>query len=67
MSWNNTLPWWIYDAIIEHDRAKMQCCFEEEWFSGTHKVLPKHVIAISKATFETHEVGGWNHEPLHVQ
>jgi hypothetical protein len=40
----------------------MQCCFEDEWFAGTHKKLPEHVISISKATFKTHDVGGWNHE-----
>jgi hypothetical protein len=40
----------------------MQCCFEGEWFAGTHKQLPEHVISISKATFKTHDEGGWNHE-----
>ena len=61
MSWNNALPWWIYDLINEHENAKMQCCFEEEWFSGTSKAMPDHVINISLATFKTHEIGGWNH------
>jgi hypothetical protein len=61
MSWG-ALPFWVYDAIYEHDLAKMQCCFEDEWFAGTHKQLPEHVISISKATFKTHDVGGWNHE-----
>jgi len=56
------LPFWVYDVIYEHDLAKMQCCFEGEWFAGTHKQLPEHVISISKATFKTHDEGGWNHE-----
>jgi hypothetical protein len=55
------LPFWVYEVIYEHDLAKMQCCFEGEWFSGTHKQLPEHVISISKATFKTHDEGGWNH------
>lgn len=66
MSWA-ALPFWVYDAIYEHDLAKMQCCFEDEWFAGTHKQLPKHVINMSKATFKTWDEGGWNCERLQVQ
>lgn len=63
MSWS-ALPFWVYDVLYEHDLAKMQCCFEDEWFAGTHKQLPKHIISISKATFKTHDVGGWNYEGI---
>jgi hypothetical protein len=54
------LPFWVYQAIYEQDLALMQCCFENEWFAGTSKVLPNHVIDISRATFKTHKEGGWN-------
>ena len=62
MSWNNVLPWWFYELECEHWLASMSCAFEEEWFSGTSKVLPEHVINISKATFKSWDIGGWNHE-----
>ncbi|NCP98150.1 hypothetical protein GW820_04635, partial [archaeon] len=53
MSFNNVLPWWVYQLSYEHELAKMSCAFEEEWFSGTHKEMPNHMIATSKATFST--------------
>lgn len=62
MSWNNVLPWWFYELEYEHWLASMSCAFEEEWFSGTSKVLPEHAINISKATFKSWDIGGWNHE-----
>lgn len=62
MSWNNVLPWWFYELEYEHWLASMSCAFEEEWFSGTSKVLPEHVINISKSTFKSWDMGGWNHE-----
>lgn len=62
MSWNNVLPWWVWEIKHEHTLASMSCCFEEEWFSGTHKVMPEHVINMSKSTFKTWEPGGWNYE-----
>ena len=62
MSWNNVLPWWFYELEYEHWLASMSCAFEEEWFSGTSRVLPEHVINISKSTFKSWDMGGWNHE-----
>ena len=62
MGWNNVLPWWFYELEYEHWLASMSCAFEEEWFSGTSKVLPEHAINISKATFKSWDIGGWNHE-----
>ncbi|NCQ51728.1 hypothetical protein GW796_07500 [archaeon] len=62
MSFNNVLPWWVYQLSYEHELAKMSCAFEEEWFSGTHKEMPNHMIATSKATFSTWNYGGWNYE-----
>jgi hypothetical protein len=67
MSWNNVLPMWVWEATHEHFLAQSTCCFEDEWFAGTSKVLPKHVIAISKATFKTHDEGGWNSVQLQVR
>ena len=61
MSWNNVLPWWFYELESEHWLAKMQCCFEDEWYSGTSKVMPDHVIMINPATFGSWEEGGWNY------
>jgi len=66
MSWG-ALPFWVWEMSYEHDLAKMQCCFEDEWFSGTSKVLPKHNIELSKATFKSWDKGGWNYERLQVQ
>jgi hypothetical protein len=40
MSWNNALPFWIYQLDYEMELAKMSCAFDEEWFSGTSKVCP---------------------------
>jgi len=62
MSWNNVLPWWFYELEYEHWLASMSCAFEQEWFSGTSKVLPEHVINISKSTFKSWDIGGWNYE-----
>lgn len=55
------LPWWVYEVEYEHMLAKMSCAFEEEWFAGTSRELPDHVISISKATFCTWEHSGWNY------
>lgn len=59
MSWGG-LPWWVYQVVYEHDLAKMACCFESEWFAGTHKECPPHIIWMSRATFKSHEEGGCN-------
>jgi hypothetical protein len=56
------LPFWVFQAIYEQDLAEMKCCFQDEWFAGTSRVLPSHVIDISRATFKTHNVGGWNYD-----
>ncbi len=60
MSWNNALPFWVYDHMHEHELARMSCAFESEWFSGTSKVLPKHVVNMSKATFSSYNTGSYN-------
>ncbi len=62
MSLNNALPFWICELAYEHDLALMSCAFDTEWFSGTSKVMPEHVINISKATFSTWKYGGWNYQ-----
>lgn len=60
MSFNNVLPWWFYEAEHEHFLASSSCCFPQEYCSGTVKVLPEHVIMLSKATFGSWTDGGWN-------
>jgi hypothetical protein len=60
MSWG-ALPWWVYEVGHERSLAMMSCAFEAEWFSGTSKVMPKHIISTSRATFETWNNGGWNY------
>jgi hypothetical protein len=62
MSWNNVLPWWIYELEHEHVLASCACAFDNEWFAGTSRVMPNHVIRVSTATFASWEKGGWNHE-----
>jgi hypothetical protein len=61
MSWG-ALPWWVYELEQEQKLALMSGAFNEEWFSGTSKVMPEHVINISKATFSTWKYGGWNYQ-----
>lgn len=61
MSWG-ALPGWVYELEYEHNLALMSCAFEEEWFSGTSKVMSDNAIAISKATFSTWKYGGWNYQ-----
>lgn len=56
------LPWWVYTVSYERTVADWSCAFENEWFSGTSKELPDHVIKISKPTFSSWEPGGWNHK-----
>lgn len=43
MSWNNCLPYWFYELEYEHWLAMSSCCTWQEWYSGTSKVLPKHL------------------------
>jgi hypothetical protein len=62
MSWNNALPWWIYEVEYEHRLAAMSCAFDDEWYSGTSKFLPDSVIEMTKASFSSWEKGGWNYE-----
>lgn len=62
LGWNNVLPTWFYELTHEHNLASMSCAFEEEWFSGTSRVLPKANISLAKATFKTWDEGGWNYE-----
>lgn len=60
MSLNNVLPWWVYEAQYEGIIAECSCCFKQEYNSGTSKVLPEHVVKLSKATFGNWCEGSWN-------
>jgi hypothetical protein len=62
MSWNNSLPLWVWQVTSERIIAESQCCFQDEWYAGTPKVMPKHVIEMSPATFKSWDEGGWNHD-----
>lgn len=62
MSLNGVLPWWVYAVGYEQHLAMQSCAFEQEWFSGTSKELPEHVIRMQKATFESWDVNGRNYE-----
>lgn len=64
MSWNNALPWWLIELEHEHDLALMSCAFEGEWFAGTSRVMPDHVIRMSKATLPSWKFGGWNYNHI---
>ncbi len=61
MSWGG-VPFWVYDLIHEHNLARMSCAFEEEWFSGTSKIMPSNAIRVHKSNFESYNPGGFNHE-----
>lgn len=62
MSWNNVLPWWIYELEHEHLLASAACAFDSEWFSGTSRAMPDHLVRTSKATFSSWKFGGWNYD-----
>ncbi len=59
MSWG-ALPMWVWDAEYEYFLAQCSCSFDDEWYAGTSRVFPKHVIDMSRATFKSWEKGGWN-------
>ena len=60
MSFNNVLPWWLLAEEHEHFLARSSCCFEQEYFSATMKVLPLHVIKLSKSSFDSWYEGSYN-------
>lgn len=61
MSWNNALPMWVWNVSYERFLGEATCAFPEEWYAGTSREMPQHVIDMSPATFKTWEQGGWNH------
>ena len=44
MSWNNVIPWYIYDMRREKDEAMMLCATAEELNSGWVRSCPKQFI-----------------------
>jgi hypothetical protein len=61
MSWS-ALPWWVYECESERCIAMQSCAFPEEFYSGTLKTLPMHVILMHPATFSSYKPNGWNYE-----
>ena len=61
MSWNNVLPMWVWQVSHERFLAESTCAFPDEWYSGTSKEMPEHVVIMSPATFKSWQPGGWNH------
>jgi hypothetical protein len=51
VSWN-AIPGWVYEDIIEMYFAKMSCAFDDEWFSGTSKVMPHRIHKMWKDSYE---------------
>jgi hypothetical protein len=45
MSWNNALPWWVYETKYERFEAMCCCAFPEELAAGWTRSVPKHVIS----------------------
>lgn len=43
MSWNNVLPWWVYEVDYENYLASCSCCFDDEWLAGISRSVPAHV------------------------
>lgn len=62
MSWNNVLPWWVIELEQQHSEASALCAFQGEWFAGTSRAMPDHIIRTSKATLASWEFGGWNYD-----
>lgn len=48
MSWNNALPFWVYDVQHERFLAECKCCFYDEWDAGYSRSIPKHVTMTMK-------------------
>lgn len=42
MSWNNAVPWYIYDIEREHREAMFSCAFPEELNAGWVRSVPIH-------------------------
>ena len=42
MSWNNVIPWYIYELEQERLEAKMLCAFEEEFLSARTRSTHHH-------------------------
>lgn len=61
MSWG-ALPWWVYQVEYEELLMEVSCAFPNEISAGTSKELPEHVIRMHKATFASHNIGGWNYD-----
>lgn len=44
MSWNNALPYWLYEMQYEQFLAEASCCFYDEWTSGFSRKLPQNYV-----------------------
>lgn len=56
MSWNNVIPWYIYELEQERREAKMLCAFEEEFLSARTRSTPDHWYTIDEWKRDDNEV-----------
>lgn len=61
MSWNNALPWWVYDSMNQRDIMRITGAMIEELHSGMTRALPDHIRDLDSSIFATHEPNGWNY------
>ena len=43
VSWNNALPWWVYEVQHEAWEAMCLCAMPEELVAGWTRSVPEHV------------------------
>ncbi len=43
MSWNNVLPWWIYEVEWEEHTALLTGAMSNEWHPTYARAYPKHL------------------------
>ncbi len=61
MSWNNALPWWVYESRHQRDMMRLSGAMTEELFSGMTRALPDHIRDLDSSVFATHKPGAWNY------
>ncbi len=61
MSWNNVLPWWVYESRYERDMMRQSGAMPEELYSGMTRALPEYLRSLDRSVFATHNTEGYNH------
>lgn len=52
MSWNNALPWYLYEMEREELEAQMLCAMKDELNAGWVRSTPSHWPQIHKQFYE---------------